>query len=250
MYTAASQQNRTDNVFSTQDSLFFSRLTFFITVAVFGGFALNWINNPEKLGHITFWVGLHGFFSAAWYLLLIYQLRLSRIGKIVQHKTLGKLSVLLVVAILITGVVTALDLYQRLVSFGVFDPTDAAARLRAGGFIGSTFLQWAVFLILYILGLLNRRAPSHHKRFMIAAAIQMMPEGLNRLIHTLGLPGDAMLLTIFLVYLSVLAYDWKIENRVQWSTLLSFGLFTLLAALIHTLFRTQVWGDWVVNLLT
>ena len=235
---------------SNQDSAFFSRLALLITVVVFGGFILNWVVNPEQLGRLTLWTGLHGAVSAAWYLLLLNQLRLARSGRIAAHRRWGKFSVVLVIAILFTGVVMTLGLYERLVGFGVFDPADATARVRAGGFIGGTFLQWVIFAILFILGVLNVRAPTHHKRFMLASAIQMMPEGLTRLIHLLGLPGSAMLVVMSLVYVAILVYDWKTDRRFHWSTLVSLALFTLLAISIYTVFRTQAWGDWVVGVLS
>ncbi|WP_196139017.1 hypothetical protein [Aliikangiella sp. G2MR2-5] len=234
----------------SQDSDFFLRLALFITVFVFSGFIVNWIVNPENLGRVTLWIGLHGTFSAAWYLLLLNQLRLSRSGHLATHKRLGKLSALLVIAIIVTGMIMVLDLYQRLVDIGMFNPSDEIARTRAGGLIGSTFLQWAIFAILFVMGILNVRTPTHHKRFMLAAAIQMMPEGLNRFIHLLGLPGYAMLIMIFLIYLSIITYDWKTERRLHWSTLFSLGLFVLLATSIYTVFRSQVWGDWVVKMLS
>lgn len=250
MLTAENSNIKPNSNISSKDSVFFSFLALFVTVIVFGGFIFNWIVNPENFGRTTLWIGLHGAFSAAWYLLLLNQLRLSSSGRLAAHKNWGKLSVILVVAILVTGLVMALELYERLINLGVLDLTDASARARAGGLVGSTFLQWTIFLILYILGILYVRAPVHHKRFMLASAIQMMPEGLNRLVHLLGLPGYSMLVIILMIYLTIIVYDWKTEHRIHWSTLFSLGLFILLATSIYTVFRSQVWGDWVVSILS
>ncbi|WP_445769494.1 hypothetical protein [Rheinheimera sp.] len=250
MHTTANQPSRANSDISSNSSVFFSRLALFITVVVFGGFILNWIVNPGQFERLTLWIGLHGSFSAAWYLLLLNQLHLSRSGNIAAHRRWGKLSVALFIAILFTGVMMTLGLYERLVGFGVFDPSDASARVMAGGLIGGTFLQWAIFGILYVLGVLNVRAPAHHKRFMLAAAIQMMPEGLNRLTHALALPGSSMLVIMLLVYSSIMMYDWKTDRRLHWSTLVSLALFIFLAASIYTVFRTQAWGDWVVHVLS
>lgn len=233
-----------------QDSTFFSRLAVFITVVVFSGFILNGVVNHEQFGRFTLWIGLHGACSAAWYLLLINQLRLSRTGRMEAHRRMGKLSVVLVIGILSTGVMMVLGLYDYLVNMGAFDPSDANARIRAGGLIGGTFLQWTIFAILYILGLINVRTPTHHKRFMLASAIQMMPESLSRITHVLGLPGYGMLIIMFLVYLSILVYDWRTDRRLHWSTLISLALFILLAISIYTVFRSQIWGDWIVNMLS
>lgn len=231
------------------DTRFFYLLSLFITFIVFGGFALSWFSDPDSLSRMTLWIGLHGAFSAAWYILLLNQIRLSAKGNYTAHSTLGKLSVFLVVGILITGSIMAFEFYHRLAGFGVFGTEDAQARIRAGGFLGGTFLQWLIFLTLYILGILNIKSSAHHKRFMIAAAIQMMPEGLNRIIHLLAIPGYSLFVFMFLIYAVLMVYDWKATGRIYMSTLLSFGLFCALAIAMNTVFRTQLWGDWAVKVI-
>ncbi|TVP13231.1 hypothetical protein [Shewanella sp. KCT] len=232
-----------------RETRFFWFFSLFITFLLFGGFASNWISNPDVLGRISLVTGLHGAFSVAWYLLLLNQIQLSGAGRYSAHKNLGKLSLLLVIAILITGPMMALEFYQRLTDFGIFNPEDAQARIRAGGFLGGTLLQWLIFLALYILGILNISNPAHHKRFMVAAAIQLMPEGLNRFTHLLALPGYSMFVLMFLIYVTLMAYDWKIKSRIYISTLLSFGLFLVLTVAMNTGFKTQAWGDWAVGMV-
>ena len=231
------------------DTRFFYWLSIFITFVVFGGFALSWFSNPDSLSRMTLWIGLHGAFSAAWYVLLLNQIRLSAKGNYTAHSTLGKLSVFLVVGILVTGSIMAFEFYHRLAGFGVFGSEDAEARIRAGSFLGGTFLQWLIFLTLYILGILNIKNSAHHKRFMIAAAIQMMPEGLNRIIHLLAIPGYSLFVFMFFIYAVLMVYDWKATGRIYMSTLLSVGLFCALAIAMNTVFRTQSWGDWAVKVI-
>ncbi|MEW9796671.1 hypothetical protein [Alteromonas sp. CYL-A6] len=233
----------------SDDTRFLWFFSLFITLIVFGGFALNWIANPDSLNRISVWTGLHGACSAAWYIFLLNQIRLSAAGNYSTHQYLGKWSVFIVIAILITGPVMAVEFYHRLAGFGIFNPEDAQARIRAGGFLGGTFLQWLTFLALYLLGILTIKKPVHHKRFMIAAGIQMMPEGLNRVTHILGLPGYSMFVFMFLTYAMLMAYDVKVSRRIYMSTLVSFGLFIVLATAMNTVFKTQAWGDWAVKIV-
>ena len=232
------------------DNKFFASFALFITFLVFGGFALNWISNPSNLGRITLWTGLHGAFSATWYILLLAQIKLAGKGNLTSHRALGKLSVILVFGILLTGSIMVFEFYHRLAGFGVFNPEDPQARIRAGGFLGGVFLQWLIFLVLYVLGILSIKSPAHHKRFMLAAAIQMMPEGLNRLAHLLSIPGFSMFIFMFSIYLILMLYDWKVHGRIYASTLLSFVLFCLLALSMHTIFKWQAWGDWTVKMFS
>ena len=239
-----------DSLPPDKDSSFFLRLTGFITVTIFSGFILNWALNPENLGRITLWTGLHGAFSASWYLLLLSQIRFSSLKNYRSHAFWGKLSIVLVIAILLSGTIMTLEFYERLAGFGVFSPDDAQARVRAGSFIGGVFLQWAIFISLYLLAILNIGNPAYHKRFMIAAAIQMMPEGLNRLVHILALPGYSMFILMFCIYAFIMLYDWKIYKRVHTATICSIGLFIVLATSMNTIFLWQAWGDWVTKVLS
>ena len=235
------------SITDSSDTHFYYLFSLFITFVVFGGFSSSWVANPENVTRISFWTGLHGAFSATWFVLLVNQIRLSAKGNYSAHKTLGKLSLLLVIGILITGSIMAFEFYHRLVDFGVFASNDAQARIRAGGFLGGTFLQWLIFLVLYVLGIINIKTPAHHKRFMVAAAIQLMPEGLNRFMHLLPIPGYSMYVFMLLIYATLMIYDWKSSGRIYKSTLVSFGLFCVLAIMMNTVFRTQGWGDWAVE---
>ena len=234
----------------TKENKFYGFFALFITCIVFGGFVLSWLSNPSSLDRITLWTGIHGVFSAAWYLLLLGQIKLAGVANYSTHRSLGKLSVFLVIGILLAGSIMAYEVYHRLVGFGVFNPEDAQARLRAGGFLGGVFLQWLMFLTLYFLAILNIKNPAHHKRFMIGAAIIMMTEGLNRVMHLLSIPGYSMFIFMFSVYAILMIYDWKVHRRIYASTALSFGLFCLLALAMKTIFKWQVWGDWSVKMIS
>lgn len=230
-------------------SAFFFRFTVLITAMVFAGFILNRIVHWAEFERFTTWIALHGLFSAAWYLLLINQLRLVGGGDMATHRRWGKLSIWLVAAILVTGALMTLGLYEYQFASGNLDAASAEDRVRAGSLIGGTVIQWLLFAALYTLGVLNVRRPTHHKRFMVASAIQMMPAGLSRLIGLVGLPGPATLVIMLGLYVSILVYDWRTDRRLHWSTLVSLGLFLILPISFFTLFNSQPWGDWVVRIL-
>lgn len=233
-----------------KDKNFFFHLALAITLVTFSGFIANSVDTPQRITHINFWTAAHAIVSSLWYCLLLVQLKLSRAGNGQLHRVLGRMSALLVFSILVTGLIMTYSLYERLVGFGVFDLNDSVARVRAGSMFSSTFFQWASFVMLYLLGLLTIRTPKHHKRFMIAASIQMMPEGINRLVHLIGLTGDSMLIMVAAVYLTMLVNDWRFEGRLLWSTLVSLMAFLTLVISIKTWLRSQWLGDWVINMIS
>ena len=84
---------------------------------------------------------------------------------------------------------------------------------------------------------------------MVAAAIIMMPEGLNRAVHILSLPNYSMYVFMSLVYAVLVVYDWKARSRLYASTLIAVMLFGGLVLAMNTLFKSQVWGDFAVNII-
>lgn len=233
----------------TRGSAFFFWLAVVCTVLVFAGFGLNRIVNWEEFDRFTIWIALHGLFSAAWYLVLINQIRLVRNRGLATHRRLGRLSVWLVLAILISGVMMTVGLYEHLLSTGELNLAEAEDRVNVGQLFGGTLIQWVLFAALYGLGIANLRRPIHHKRFMVASAIQMMPAGLSRLVGLVGMPGVSALLIMLALYLSILVYDWRTDRRLHWSTLVSLGLFLVLPICFFTVFQSQAWGDWVTGLV-
>lgn len=228
---------------------FFYYFAIMMTAVVFSGFIINAIVNHAEIERFTAWIALHGLFSAVWYLLLINQLRLVRAGNLAAHRRMGKLSLLLFAGFLVSGVVMTVDLYQFVSSNPEFDLNDPSVRMGAGQAIGGIFLQWVLATVIFALGLLNIRRPTHHKRFMIATSIQMAPAAVTRWLGLFALPGPLALPVLLLFYLVLVAYDWRSERRIHWSTLVSLGIFMLLPLSFFFLFTQQWWGDLVVGVL-
>jgi uncharacterized membrane protein YozB (DUF420 family) len=229
---------------------FLYHFTVVMTALVFSGFTVNAVVNFDEFERFTPWIALHGLLSAAWYLLLIIQLRLVRAGKLATHRRLGLLSVLLALAFVGSGVILALDLFGFIVTSDNIDLASPQARLELAPGIGGIFLQFVLFSALYCFGLLNRKNPTQHKRFMVATSIQIAPAAFSRWLVVLGLPEMLTLLIMFACYLVMMIYDWRRDRKVHWATLTSFGIFLLLPIGFLVVFQQQWWADWLVGVLT
>lgn len=249
MSVTAEQLGTGPGALRPRDRVFFYRFAIIVTVMVFSGFILNATFNFESLSRFTPWIFFHSLFSAAWYLLLINQLRLARTGNMALHRRMGMLSAWLVVGILASGAPMVLDLYNHTVVSGQVDLSQPDHRVALAASIGRISLQWVLFSALFVLGLLNIRRPIHHKRFMAATAIQMAPASLTRLFGLVGLAGPLTMLFLVALYAAIMVHDWRCSRRIHWSTLLAFGIFLLFPITSGTVFATQWWGDFVVGLL-
>ena len=66
------------------------------------------------------------------------------------------------------------------------------ARFHAAGKNPSPFgfyVQWGSFAVLYGLGMLSRKKPAFHKRYMLFSALVMMMAGSDRMFEVLGVSG-------------------------------------------------------------
>ena len=172
---------------------FFFWLALIVTVVVFSGFGVaSWVFR-EELDRFSVPILLHGVFSAAWFLLLLTQIRLVGRGKLALHRKLGLASLVIAAVIVLGGPVMTIDLYQDSVASAEFDASDPEDLASAAGLVGATLLQWVLFTVTYTLGLLNQHRPVHHKRFMVGTAIQVMPAALSRWLAVFGLPEPLVL---------------------------------------------------------
>ena len=112
-----------------------------------------------------FFVNLHVAGVVAWMLMLVSQPLLIRSGRRSLHRTMGKISYVLVPYIVISALLLA---HHRLAALS---PADFAAQ-------GKTFYLGAVanllFVACYALAIANRRNAFLHPRYMIATALPLI----------------------------------------------------------------------------
>ncbi len=145
-------------------------LAFLVTVAGFFPSYFSVLGSTDVVHH------LHGLTATGWMVLLILQAWLIRSGKVALHRTVGRLSLMLVAAFLLSGV-----LVMR------------AMLLSRGGFNRTFGVQLAVvdlisifaFAAAYGLALHFRKQVSLHARFMATTALLVLPPALARLLPRL-----------------------------------------------------------------
>jgi hypothetical protein len=155
---------------------------------------------------------VHGVIGTAWIALFLGQSLLVASHRIQLHKRLGIVGGLLASAVVIVGIMTALDALRRNV-----EPFGLDARTW---FLGVPLTGTVLFGVLVAVALAKRRSPETHRRLMLLATITLLNPALGRLVGsylTVGLSGFLILiflLTDIFVIVAVL-YDLRSRGNVH-----------------------------------
>jgi uncharacterized membrane protein YozB (DUF420 family) len=118
----------------------------------------------------------HGITASLWMIMLIAQSWLMRRGLVVQHRRLGKLSLIVAPAFVISGIMMVHVMLSGVDDFSrTFGPRLA--------FLDLTTMIY--FLVAYVLALHYRRNVQLHARFMASTAVLVLPPAISRLLGNL-----------------------------------------------------------------
>ena len=183
----------------------------------------------------------HGLVFVSWYVLFIVQARMIGAGRVSLHMTLGKLSIVLAVSMIV---------FAYLVVRGAYGNPDwniaGLPRAVSTMFPISDIVN---FTIAYSLALMHRRNADTHKRLMLMTGILMIDPAVARLSISLGAPVQFILLLELALFLAVIGYDLKTRGRPHWATLFGLGLFVLAMVAKFIIAQQPWWSDFVEMIL-
>lgn len=216
------------------DDIFFPAMACLILAIVVTGFGRSYFlagmmvaRLPNRLVHV------HGAVFVLWIFLLVVQPWLVSAQKLRWHMKLGALSIVLLPAMSILGILTLLDFIRRA------QPDDGLELTLVGDmeililFVGLT--SW---------GLLARRDSTAHKRLMILGTMAIMGPAIGR--WNLGVPLS--LGAIFALPLFVLAYDFWALRRVHRTTAIAVSLTAAWVLTLLPFSKLVIWHrcvDWI-----
>lgn len=195
-----------------RDHHFFLAFALLISAVAFAGFAFTYfgpiIGNTYPPSGIP--LHLHGWSFFLWYALLPGQAVLIANRKYALHMRLGRLSVVLVVAMVLSGILVLSVRVDEALRNGA-----PLIWLHYGPLILSNLVLFVVFYAAAVHMALNSRFQAHKRLIMVASAIAL-GAAFSRLImftsgfHPLSVPIGVIGCSIF-IFVGV-AYDW-IANR-------------------------------------
>ena len=138
-------------------------------------------------GHLPI-IHIHFVLVMLWIAMLIAQPFLIKFKKVSIHRTLGKISYVLVPLVLISGfLMIRLSYYRQInmghakIADGLTQNTNAQILQNAADFqaIAVFYVLW--FAFFYSLAIINRRRSAAHARYMVAASLTLLGPTVDRI---------------------------------------------------------------------
>jgi len=224
---------------SKRGERFFSIMALIAMAYVLAGFGLLQVLQPDQSSPLTGLVALHGIVFLAWFVLLISQPRLIQTGSIRRHRQFGFASLGLATAIVVLGYLVTRGAYAR--------PDWSIAGMDPAGSVIFPLTDIVNFTIAFLLGFLNRHNAAAHKRLMLLAGLLMLDPAAARFWGALGLDGPLIPISELLLFLALLAYDWKKLGRPHWASALGLLLWVAANILKFTVSGTDAWRQFVAT---
>jgi hypothetical protein len=246
---------RVDNVFYRNSAWFFAAFLAFTVWAFWPSYFARLFEQPSLLFHA------HGIALTAWCVLLVLQAQLLRTGRRTVHRQLGKVSYVLVPALL---AITVSFVHFRLGGGPGAVPSGAvlpAGVLRSLALMLNSLVAFALF---YGLAIWFRRERQVHGRYMLCTVFPLFTPVTDRLIaaHWPGIialvprvEGSPVLpvagfLLVDAILLALCLWDWRAHRRVNVFPV-ALGVLLVYHASVLTLHRSALWGSfcaWFLSL--
>lgn len=182
-------------------------LVLFGIVVVF--FPLHALVNADYLPPMRPVLHVHAVLTGSWFALIVLQTWLIGQGRTGLHKALGAVSILLVLAMLPTGVWVSHENFQR----------TGEAQIFYSNCVNVTF-----FALYYAMALNWRKTAALHKRFMMLASLSIMFPALARVGYVFDLNPFAVLPMWLALLLALPVYDIVRERKIKTATAVGLGL--------------------------
>jgi hypothetical protein len=202
-------------------------------------FLMRWFGAPP----LPWIVHFHGLVFTGWMLLYLTQTSLVAAGQRDLHKRMGLLGVVWGVAMVILGIVVAIE----------------GARRGAGGpsrdqpaFLINPLANTMMFAGLLITAISQRKRGPWHKRLMLLTMLPVLTTPLARVTQLLGLPvpppvGGMLLSDLFL--LALVTFDLQTRGKLHPATAWGGGILLVSEVLRLAIGRTAVWHGFAATLI-
>jgi len=200
---------------------------------VFLGF---WPTFYQPLTSGTTLRNVHGVTSTLWYVALVVQPWLVTNGYVRWHRRVA----VVVIALLPILCVTALMNTRMMLTRSALPPV--ARPLIA--YLDITLV--ALFVVLFLLGLRNRRTPAAHKRYMVSTALVGFPPAITRFVaRAFGLnPFVAIGISFYvveLILITLIIADWRMGERRRWAYPIALVTHVAVQLLMTTVPASSAW---------
>ena len=211
-----------------RDEAFFATFAWLLLLFVIASFGAKAVLDSDDLPPLTPLHHAHAVAMLAWFGLFAAQPTLIRRGRVQAHRTLGRLSPLLVLAFI-----------------GFALPISQLNWTRIGEpmIITANSVNLALFLGLYIAAIAFRRDAASHKRLMTYATLMLMGPAAGRIPELFDQTPMLAVPIIFALQLAPLGHDLLVHRRVHPATWVGFTVVLAARALILGLSGSAAWAQ-------
>ena len=219
--------------YSLTGNRFYRVMGFVLFGLVIAGFGFAAILRGQNPFELTLIFHLHGIVYLCWFVLFIVQVSLIGNNKAL-HMSLGKLSLVIVALMLITGWLMARGSFER----GVSPIPDMSIQQ----FMAFPLFDLLGLLVFYSLGLLRRFNADFHKRAMLLSLIAIIDPAVARIGISIGFAPFPLVASLLLVG-AVIWHDRAISNRVHMITWFGFAWIFIRVAFVFGIASSKLWAD-------
>lgn len=211
---------------SARDTQFFRRFSWAILAFVVIAFGCKALFDSKDLPPITLMHHFHAISMGCWFVLFALQATLLERGNTSLHRTLGRLSPLLVITFFIfAGIISKLNW----------------GRVGEPLIVTSNIINCLLFLGFYTSAILKRHDPDAHKRLMVFATLSLIGPAAGRIPETLDINMFFALPISFIFILTPLVYDRFFRGKTHHATAVGTILLVLTIPAILTLGGSEIW---------
>ncbi len=219
---------------------FYSRMGLVLIAFLIAGFIPAIMRRFDNGGTMSLSLISHGVVYLSWFVLFTFQASLIAKRNIKLHKKIGKTSILIAFAMLITGILMMKDSFDRGSNGGTpFSPEH---------FIILPFMDLVLFTITFSLAYMNRKIADTHKHYMLLAGIMIMDPATARLGMTIGIMPLGILFH-FGLWAAVAVFDKRTIGNIHLATKVGIILLLVRYAAVFIIGPTEVWSKFVHMML-
>lgn len=233
---------------SLSERRFYTGMAIAILITVLVGFARSFFLRPLFLDHPApsepiFYV--HGIVFTLWILMFVTQVSLVSLGNVRLHRKIGPFGGLLVIAMLVLGVLSALTAAGRATGF-INIPVPPLQ------FLAIPLFDIILFSAFVVLGFIFRHNPQSHKRWMLLATLNLITAAIARwpVVSTLGPLAYFGITDLFVVALAM--WDFRSRGRLHRVTLVG-GLLLIISQPLRLIVSGTAWwlifAQWATGLI-
>lgn len=221
---------------------FFVSMGLLLFCIVVAGFGASMFSKPGGVWSLPLLYHLHGFIFLSWFFLFTLQASFVRNQKLQRHQTVGKLSCVLAIGMLVTGYFMMRTAYN-----------DADFRIGTNSHDASMMFpitDLVNFSIAFVLGLYHRANAITHKRLLLLAGILILDPAVARLVEAIGAPFMMIPVLELGILFALLGYDARCLRYPHWTSLLGVGLWLSAMGAKLVLAQLPGWKDVAASLFS